>query len=161
MVLSVVLYVVGVLLILTGLVGLLLPGLPGAPLMFAGVFAVAWADGFTRIGWPGLLGVGAIALVISLVDYASSALGAKRYGASLWGVAGAFLGLLAGLPFGLAGLVIGPVLGAVLLEMVKDPDLGRAANVGVGTLIGFVVGTAVKYALAVLLLVVAAFAYSS
>lgn len=130
----------------------MLPALPGAPLIFLGIVGVAWADDFTRIGLPGLLVTGAIAVVISIVDYTAGILGAKRFGASYWGLAGAFVGLVVGLFFGFPGIVLGPVVGAVLLEYLKDPDVKRAAKIGTGTLIGFVVGTAVKYALAFALL---------
>lgn len=156
---SVLLYILGILLALVGLLGLLLPALPGAPLIFAGVLAIAWADDFTRIGLPGLLTVGSVAVVISVVDYASGLLGARHFGGSRWGLLGAFLGLAVGLAFGLPGLILGPVVGAVTLEYARDPDFQRASRVGLGTLIGFVVGTAVKYALAVALLGMALLAF--
>jgi len=149
------LYVVGCLLVLVGLAGLLLPALPGAPLIFLGALAVAWADGFARIGVAELLVLGGLAIVISAVDFLASIVGAKRFGSSRWGLAGAFAGLLIGLPFGLAGLVAGPVAGAVLAEVLVDSDLRRAGRVGVGTLIGFVLGTALKYALAIVMVALA------
>jgi hypothetical protein len=145
---TIALYTLGTLLALVGLAGLVLPGLPGAPLIFLGIVAVAWADGFTRIGWGGLLILGAMAAVISVVDYTAGVVGARTFGASYWGLLGAFLGLLVGLPLGLPGLILGPIAGAVLLEYLKDPDFKRAGKVGAGTLLGFVVGTALKYALA-------------
>jgi uncharacterized protein YqgC (DUF456 family) len=60
---------------------------------------------------------------------------------------------------GLPGLILGPIVGAVVLEYFKDPDFKRAGKIGVGTLVGFIVGTAVKYALAFLLLGVALLFY--
>lgn len=159
MVVTVLLYVVGVVLLLAGLTGLLLPGLPGAPLMFAGVLCVAWADGFERIGWPGLLTAGLLAAFISAVDWISQLAGARQFGASYWGMAGAVAGLIVGVFFGLPGIVLGPVLGAVVVELAREPDLRRAGKVGLGTLIGFVLGTAVKYALALVFLAVAVFLY--
>lgn len=149
---SIALYVVGVLLAVVGLAGLVLPGIPGAPMIFLGIFAVAWADGFTRIGLGGLLITGAMAAVISIVDYTAGIVGARTFGASWWGLLGAFLGFLAGLPFGLPGLILGPIAGAVLLEYLKEPDFKRASKVGAGTLVGFVAGTALKYALAFVLI---------
>jgi uncharacterized protein YqgC (DUF456 family) len=150
--LTIVLYIAGILLILIGMLGLVLPALPGAPLIFLGILAVAWGDGFTRIGLTGLLVTGGLAAVISIVDYTAGIVGAKRFGASYWGLLGAFVGLVLGLGFGLPGIIVGPIAGAVVLEYAKDPDFKRAGKVGVGTLIGFVVGTAVKYALAFVLL---------
>jgi uncharacterized protein YqgC (DUF456 family) len=149
---TITLYVIGILLILTGLAGLLLPALPGAPVIFAGILAVAWAGDFTRIGVPGLVVAGVLAAFISVVDFASQTLGARRFGASYWGMLGAVAGLIAGLPAGFPGIVLGPLAGAVLLEYLKEPDFQRAGRIGFGTLIGFVLGTALKYALALFLL---------
>jgi len=146
------LYVLGVLLIVGGLIGLVLPAIPGSPVIFAGILAIAWADGFERIGWPGLIVTGILAATISLVDYLAGVAGAKHFGASYWGLVGSFLGLLAGLPFGILGIVVGPVAGAILIEYLKDPNWKKAAKVGVGTFVGFVAGTALKYALALVLL---------
>lgn len=147
MALTIFLYVLGLALVLVGLAGLVLPVVPGAPLIFLGILAVAWADGFARIGWPGLLATGALALLITLVDYLAGLVGAKSFGASYWGLAGAVAGLLLGWPFGLPGVVLGPLVGAVLVEYFKEPDFRRAGKIGFGTLAGFVIGTALKYAL--------------
>lgn len=149
---TVFLTVLGSVLILVGLAGVVLPVLPGGPLMFVGLLLVAWADGFTRIGSTGLVAMGALAVLMVVVDYAASALGARRYGSSAWGALGAVVGALAGLPFGIPGLILGPLVGALLLEYLKDPDLVKAARVGFGSFLGFVIGTAVKYALAGLML---------
>ncbi len=157
--LTILLYVVGVALVVAGLIGLVLPVLPGAPLIFLGIFAVAWADDFSRIGVEGLLVTGALALMIFIIDYLAGVIGARRFGASYWGLLGAFVGFLGGLPFGLPGLILGPIVGAVLLEYSKDPDFRRAGKVGLGTLVGFVVGTALKYALAFVLIGVAILFY--
>ena len=155
-----VLYALAALLVLAGLAGVVLPVLPGGPLIFAGVLVLAWADGFTRIGWVPLTLCAVLAVLMSVADYTAAALGAKRVGASRWGVAGAFVGLLAGLPFGLLGILLGPFVGAALFEYLRDRDLGRAARVGGGTMVGFLLGTAVKYALAAAMLGVAVAAWA-
>jgi uncharacterized protein YqgC (DUF456 family) len=72
---------------------------------------------------------------------------------------GSAVGLVVGLFLGLPGIVLGPAVGALAFEYAKDPNFGRAAKAGVGTLVGFVVGTAVKVALAFVLLGVVAAAY--
>lgn len=135
----------GIALIAIGFAGLLLPALPGTPLVFAGCLLVAWADGFMRVGWFPLLLIGILAAVSAVVDYLASVLGARRAGASGWGIAGAFAGLIVGLPFGLPGIILGPAVGATVLEYFKDPHLKKAARAGAGVFIGFIVGTAVKY----------------
>ena len=146
------LYAIGILLLLVGLVGLVVPVLPGAPLMYLGIVALAWVDGFTRIGPTGLVITGVIATLIFAADYAAGAVGAKAFGSSWWGLLGAFLGMIAGFSLGLPGLILGPIVGAIVLEYFKEPDFKRASKVGLGTLVGFILGTAVKYALAFLLI---------
>lgn len=153
------LLLLGVALLLVGLAGLLLPALPGMPLLFAGALAVAAADGFTRIGWFTLAVIALLAAGGFLVDHLASLLGARRAGASGWGMAGAVVGLLVGLPFGLPGIVLGPGIGAVVLEYARDQEFRRAARAGTGVFVGFLVGTVLKYAIAAVIIGVLAFAY--
>jgi uncharacterized protein YqgC (DUF456 family) len=153
------LYIAGLALIACGLMGLLLPAIPGMPLVFVGIAAVAWADGFARIGVPVLVVIGVLGVMGMVFDYLAGLLGAKRAGASRWGLIGAVVGLLVGLPFGLPGLVLGPGLGAMALEYAKDADVRRSARAGVGVLVGFILGTALKYAVAMTMLGLALFAY--
>lgn len=145
------LYVLGVLLFLVGFVGLALPMIPGSPVMFLGAVVLAWAGDFERIGLPGLILLGLVALVTLLVDWFAEVLGARGFGASYWGMAGAILGLLAGLPFGLPGIVLGPIVGSVVLELIQDSDVRRAGRAGLGALVGFLLGTAIKYALGLMM----------
>ena len=135
-------------LVLVGLAGILLPALPGTVLIFAGLLLAAWADGFARVGAGTLVLIGLIGAVSYAVDFVAAALGAKHVGANPRAVAGAALGTLLGLFFGLPGLILGPLLGAILGELSAHRDFARAGRVGVAAWIGFVIGTAVKVALA-------------
>jgi uncharacterized protein YqgC (DUF456 family) len=148
---TILLYVLGVLALLAGLAGVVVPVLPGAVALWGGVWLIAWAGGFQRIGAPTLAVTGVLALLIVAADAAATALGARAFGASRWAVAGATLGLLVGLFLGPVGIVLGPVVGAVALELWKDPDLEKALRAGVGTLVGFLAGSVVKVVLAFLL----------
>jgi uncharacterized protein len=144
----VLLFVFGALLIAIGLAGLLLPAVPGTPLIVVGSVLIAWADGFARVGWMALTAIVLLGIAGVVLDQAAALLGARTAGASKWGVAGAIVGLLVGLPFGLPGIVLGPALGATVFEYYKDPDMRRAATAGAGVFVGFLVGTALKYAFA-------------
>jgi uncharacterized protein YqgC (DUF456 family) len=145
---TVLLWVVGTLLVLIGLAGIIFPALPGTVLIFAGLLLAAWADGFTRVGpWPLAL-IGVIGAVSYTVDFVAAALGAKHVGASRRAVIGAAAGTLLGLPFGLPGVIFGPLAGAVAGELSSRRDIRRAAQVGTAAWIGFLIGTAVKVALA-------------
>lgn len=147
-----VLYAAGVLALLLGVAGVVLPVLPGALLLFGGAVLVAWAGDFALVGWPTLAVVGALAALTIAVDWVAAALGAKAAGASRWAVAGASLGLVVGLFFGPPGIILGPAVGAVLLEYWRDPDFERALRAGAGTFVGFLLGSVVKVVLAFALL---------
>jgi uncharacterized protein YqgC (DUF456 family) len=145
---SVLLWILGSLLVAVGLAGIVFPALPGTVLIFAGLLLAAWADGFTRVGAWTLLLIGVIGALSYTVDFAAAALGAKHVGASSRAVVGAALGTLLGIPLGLPGVIFGPLVGAVAGEYSAHRHIGRAANVGMAAWIGFLIGTAVKVALA-------------
>lgn len=146
------LYVLGALALLAGLAGVVVPVLPGAVALWGGVWLIAWAGGFQLVGAPTIAVTGVLALLMLAADWAATALGARSFGASRWAVLGSTLGLLVGLFLGPVGIVLGPVAGAVALELWKDPDLEKALKAGVGTLVGFLAGSVVKVMLAFLLL---------
>ena len=158
---SVLLFVLGALAILAGLVTLILPGVPGSALVYAGILLVAWSDGFQRIGTVMLILLGVLAIVASVVDNVAGILGARYGGASAWGLFGATAGAVVGLAFGLVGLLVGPAVGALVFEYVKNPNIRRAAGAGVGSLAGFLVGAVAKYVFTLFMVGVAALAYFS
>ena len=162
--LSALFYVLAALLVLVGLAGVVLPALPGVPLMFAGMLLAAWADGFERIGVWSLVTLGVLTAVSFVVDFWATAVGAKRVNASRLALVGTIVGTFVGLFFGLPGLFAGPFVGAVIGELISRRDLrpgglGQATRVGIGTWIGIAIGVALKLALAVLMLAVFAFAW--
>jgi len=141
-------WTLAVALVVVGLAGVVLPALPGTILIFAGLLLAAWADHFTRVGAPSLILIGLIGLASYGVDFVAAALGAKKLGASTRAVVGAGLGTLLGLAFGLPGLVFGPLVGAVLGELSTNRDFKRAGRAGLAAWVGFMIGAAVKIALA-------------
>ncbi len=146
-------------LIAVGVVGTVLPGVPGAMAVFGGMLLAAWLDDFTRVGWPTLIVLGVLTALAFAADILGSLLGARRVGASRLALAGAALGTLAGLPFGLPGLLAGPFIGAVVGEFVTQRRVDQAARVGLGTWLGLAVGTLAKIALVFAMLGVFAIGY--
>src|SRR5690606_19881040 len=97
------LYILAALLVAVGLAGVILPALPGLPLVFGGMLLAAWAGDFQRIGAGTLVVLGLLTALSLAVDLLAAALGARRVGAGPLAVWGAALGALVGLAFGLPG----------------------------------------------------------
>lgn len=140
-------WIIAILLVVAGLAGLVLPALPGPLLLFAGLFLAAWAEQFVHVGTWTLVVLAVMAALALLADFVAGAFGAKRYGASPRSVAGAALGAIVGIFFGLPGLLLGPFAGALLGELSARRDLAAAGRAGWGATIGLVLGTAAKLAL--------------
>ena len=153
--LTVILWILAFVLITAGFVGLIAPALPGPPLVYLGIVCIAWAHDFERIGPASLVIFGVATLGIVIVDLAASAVGAKRFGATRWGVAGAVVGFAVGVFFGPLGLVLGPLVGAVGAEMIAGRTTSEAARAGWGATLGLIAGTVAKVALCLAMLVAA------
>jgi uncharacterized protein YqgC (DUF456 family) len=154
---TIVLWVAAGVLIVIGVLGLVLPALPGAPLVFLGALLGAWAENFVYLGVGSLVALGALAALAIVVDFVAGAFGVRRYGASRRAVLGATLGALVGLFFGMAGVLVGPFIGAVVGEFSLRRNLAAAGRAGVGATIGLALGTAAKLAIAFAMLGVIVF----
>lgn len=146
--LPILLWLLAAFLIAAGFAGLILPAVPGIPLVFAGLVLLAWAESFAYVGWITLTLLGVLALLSYGVDLLAAAFGAKKFGASPRAVAGAALGALAGLFFGLPGIVLGPFVGAVVGEFSRQASARAAVHAGLGATLGLLFGTLLKIALA-------------
>ena len=146
-----------ILVMLVGVLGAVLPGIPGAILIVGAIVVWGFANSFAGVWIP--LAIAVVVLLANLgVDFLATYWGAKQAGASQWGQIGAivglivgFLGLLPALPIGgpVLGLLLGAFLGAVIGELLYQRDLGLALKAGVGILVGTVVGKLVQGLLAV------------
>ncbi len=135
-----------------GFVGNILPILPGAPLMLAGMVFLAYLDSFESIGAGGISALTVLTGLIIAVDILASYLGAKRAGASGLALIGASIGTVVGLFAGLVGVLVAPFLGAFVGELIARGEALRAGKVGFATWVGLVIGAAAKLALAAIML---------
>lgn len=151
------LIILAIILLLVGAAGTVFPALPGLPLMFGGAWLLAYTSDYQIVGTFSLLVLGVVCAFGMAMDFVASLLGAKYTGASKEALWGAFIGGVVGVPFGIVGLVLGPLLGAALGELLEKRNVLLAGKVGIGTFIGFIVGTVAKIgsALVVLLVVLA------
>jgi uncharacterized protein len=156
---AIALYTLGVAVFAAGLAGLIVPVLPGSLLLVAGVALMGWASHFTVIGWTTVIAAAVIGLIMVAADHLAGVLGARAFGSSGWAMVGGAVGVVVGLFFGLPGIILGPAVGATAFEFWKDPNLGRAARAGAGALVGFLIGTVVKVALAFVMIGLVAIAF--
>jgi uncharacterized protein len=150
-----VLLILGVLLMILGIIGCLVPVLPGPPLSFLGLLLLH----FTKFGQGGLLiltnpvlyTLGGIAVVVTIMDYIVPVWGTKKFGGSKYGTRGATIGLFIGFFLGPLGIILGPLIGAFVGEMIFRDDLGYAFKAGFGSLLGFLTGVGLKLAASILM----------
>jgi hypothetical protein len=120
-----------------GLIGTALPIFPGPAVIFAAAILHRSILGTEKsIGWPSILVLLFLALACYAIDLAGVSLGARRFGATRWGILGAAGGAIIGLLFGLPGLLLGPVLGALTGEIIGGKQLVAAGRAGWGALLG-------------------------
>jgi len=132
-----------------GLLGTVLPVLPGPVLIFAAALVFAILDGFQAVGWPTLVVIGVLALLATGVDLLTSSLGAKAGGASGWSiVAGLVGGLLGTLLFALPGGILGALACVLLAEYIRLKDWKPAAKSSAGWLVGWLVSSVVRFGIA-------------
>lgn len=143
------LLILSAILTFTGLAGLLLPIVPGAPLLFLGLLLGAWAENFRYIGVWTLLILAGMAALTYLVEFAASVLGVKKYGGSKRAMLGAALGGIVGIFLGIPGILLGPFVGAVIGELSLQRTLDQASRAGLGTIVGLAIGVAGKLAIGI------------
>ena len=141
-------WLLALVLVAIGLAGLVLPAIPGAPLLFAGLLLAAWVENFEYVGVWTLVILGILAVLAYGVDLWATMFGAKQFGASKSAIVGAVIGSLAGIFLGFPGVLFGPFIGAVIGELSAQRGLHAAARAGIGATIGLVLGAALKLALA-------------
>lgn len=146
-------------LVLIGLMGVVLPVIPGLPLLFAGLLLAAWIDGFVRVSETAVVLIGVLAILGFLVDFLASVFSVKSVGASRQAVVGTLLGGLVGILGGVPGLILGTVIGAVIGEIMARRHLRQATKVGLAAGLGFILAVAVKAVLAMAMLGIFAWSY--
>ena len=120
-----------------GLIGTVLPVLPGTTIILAAAIIHRLVLGAEKsIGWKTIVALVLLTLLSYVFDFLGSYFGAKYFGATKWGAVGAILGALVGLFLGLIGLFVGPVIGAVLGEVIAGKRMIDAGRAGWGSLLG-------------------------
>ena len=138
---------------LIALVGNLIPGVPGTPLAALAAIGHRLYFGAASINNTVLFVLILLAVASLVLDFASSVIGAKKFGATWRGAVGAEVGGLIGLFFALPGMILGPFIGATVFEMLGRQEFKKAAKAGVGAVVGLLLGAIGKFALCVIMIV--------
>lgn len=136
-----------------GLLGCILPGLPGTPLVLVGaILHRLWFGSASSVNnW--ILALLVLLTVFSiLVDYLASTVGAKKMGATWRGMTGAVVGAIVGIFFSIPGILLGPFIGALLFELMGGYEFKQALRAGVGAFLGLIAGTVGKFAVSIVMI---------
>lgn len=135
----------GIIVMILGIIGCLVPVLPGPPLNFIGLIMLHFSR-FGQFTNSTLIIFGAIAVFVTILDYMVPVWGTKKFGGSKYGTRGAAIGLIIGLFLGPVGIILGPLIGAFVGEMIFKDDTAYALKAGFGSLVGFLAGVGLKLA---------------
>lgn len=138
--------IISAILMLLGLLGCILPALPGPPVSYIGFLLLHFTDK-VHFSTTQILVLLLLVVIAQIIDYFIPILGSKYSGGTKWGSWGAFIGSIVGLLFLPWGLILGPFLGAVVGELIGDADMKSALRSGTGALLGFLFGTILKLTL--------------
>ena len=146
---------IAILLMAAGLIGTVLPVFPGTTIiLFAAILHRIMLGPAKSIGWVAIAALVLLTLVSYALDFASSYWGARRFGASRWGMVGATLGAIVGIFFGIIGLFIGPIIGAITGEFIAGKRMVDAGRAGWGSLLGTLGGMIGKLMIALGMVIV-------
>ena len=148
------LYWIGILLIVIGIAGSVLPLLPGIPVVFVGGLLIAWSTSFQNIGFWTLFFLFILMCLGIWIDIIGTSLGAKKAGAGKLAATGALVGTVVGLFFGIIGILICPFVGAVIGEILSNKDIFQASRAGFGTWIGIILGSIMRFFICIVMTVI-------
>ena len=139
-----ILLIFAILLIIIGIIGCIVPVLPGPPISFGGILLLHYTK-FGDFTFEFLVLIGFLAFAVTVLDYIVPVWGTKKLGGSKYGIWGAALGLLLGIFFfPPIGIIIGPFIGALAGELIRDNDFNKAVKAALGSLVGFILGIGMK-----------------
>ncbi|MFT4680604.1 MAG: hypothetical protein ACI9FU_001216 [Granulosicoccus sp.] len=145
--------VVGLILHGIGIMGCIVPGIPGPLVSFSSLFLFYLLPG-EEVGPFALIIWGLFAAIAAGLDMIVPVIGAKRFGSSREGIIGGVIGIFVGLFFfPPLGIILGPLIGTIVGDMIAGGSFSKALNSGMGSLIGFVVGTSIKLVYCIIILI--------
>jgi uncharacterized protein YqgC (DUF456 family) len=143
--LEILLFIIVLMVMIIGLAGVILPVLPGIPLIFAAAVLYAVLTGFKQITLSLVLIFAGLTVFGLVVDYLANYLSVRKMGGGRAGAIGAVIGLMIGIWFGLIWIIILPFLLAVVLELIAGKEARGALTAGFGALVGLLFGGLTRF----------------
>jgi len=140
---DILLVILGFSFLFAGLVGCIVPAIPGPPLSYVALLLLQITK-FTDFSTHFLLITAGVTIAVTVGDYVVPIWGTKKWGGSRAGAIGSMVGLLIGLFFIPIGIIAGPFVGAIVGELIIGRDKNAALRSGFGSFVGFLLGTAMK-----------------
>lgn len=141
----IVLIIIGFIFVVLGIIGCVIPGLPGPPFSFIALILLSVAKHWEPFSVTFLIAMAALTVVVTALDYIVPAAGAKKFGASKFGFWGAVIGMIIGIFYAPPlGMIIGAFLGAIVGEILRGKQSYDALKAGFGVFAGFMFGILLK-----------------
>ena len=141
----IVLIILGVICVIIGIVGCIVPGIAGPPFSYAALILLSIAKRWEPFSAKFLIIMAVITVIVTALDYLLPAAGAKKFGASKFGFWGAIVGMILGIFFAPPlGMIIGAFIGAITGELLKGKQSYEAFKAGWGVFMGVILGVLLK-----------------
>ncbi|MDG6004288.1 MAG: DUF456 domain-containing protein [Candidatus Brocadia sp.] len=146
--------VISLIIMTVGMAGIIIPIIPSTPLIWVGAFIYAISTHFEKVTWTMLLFFALMTIFSVVLENLGNVYGAKKFGATRWGILGSVIGTGAGFFLGgPVGLILGPIVGTIIFEVIGGKDYKGALKSGVGNFVGFLGGSIVKMIIGLVMIV--------
>lgn len=152
MITTIIVWIIIILLFIAGIAGTFLPIVPGTPLILLGAIIYGYYTDFKEVTLTVIVILLILALIVQIVDFVASAYGTRKSGASKLSSALTIVGAVIGIFVGIWGIVILPLIGAVVGELISGKNLQSALKSGFAAFLGFLGGTFLKFTVAIIMI---------
>lgn len=140
---EIILFILAALFIVLGFIGSIIPAIPGPPLAYLSLIMLQLSDK-VQYSTKFLLIWALIVIIVTIIDNFAPIWATKKFGGSRWGTIGSIIGLLVGIFFSPIGIILGTFLGAIIGELIYTNDWDKSIKSGIGSLLGFLMGSGLK-----------------
>lgn len=152
---EIILFAISIIIMLAGMAGIIVPIIPSIPLIWLGSFIYAIFTHFEKITWVVLLIFALLTIFSIVLENIGNVYGAKRFGATKWGIIGSIVGTGVGFyTGGPVGLILGPVIGTIIFEFIGGKGYKGALKSGLGNFVGFLGGSILKFVVGLAMIIV-------